>query len=415
MERLTPDLILDVFSRLPLIFLIRARCVSKSWHTIVSDPILSTLRIQLSLTTNILTDAIVLTCSNDIPGNQLYFVEGEPNYPIVKKIDLSFIYGTGQFLLSVVGVCNGLLCLTTYPTFPGRSFMDTIDTLKYICLLNPITGEHKQLPIFDRPSCFMSNMTSLCCFGVNYSQPMRILTSLCCFGFDGSQRVFKVAIFVFYGNHSRDVTSSAVDAFKDMTTEMYVYTLGSSNLWRKTVGNVPTMLYYYHANASNVFASGSLHWISATPVNSSEFKRHIVSFNLGYENFSVIKPPEVVVVERSVNCYALAVLENCLSWVDVNHEDFVDIWLRRSDNGVESWIKHFSLQKELIAPCFYGIVQPIKLRENGDLLLLHSGHFIVYNAQRNMCEFIEIYEDPRVMGSAVEAFPYVGSFISCLQ
>ncbi|PIA46020.1 hypothetical protein AQUCO_01600352v1 [Aquilegia coerulea] len=394
MERLTQDLILDVFSRLPLICLLRVRCVSKSWHTITSGPILSTLRIQRSVTTNNLTDAIVLSCPNNSPGNQLYFAEGEPNNPIVKKIDLSFIYGTGQILLSVVGVCNGLLCLSSYPTFRGG--INAIDSLKYISLLNPITGEHKQLPTFDRPTRSLNN-----------------LRSLCCFGFDDSQRVFKVAIFVFYGNNSINATSSALDAFKDMS-EMYVYTLGSSNTWRKTVGNVPNMLYHHHANASNVFAKGALHWICATPVNSSEFERRIVSFNLGYENFSVIKPPEVVVVEQSLDCYSLATLGNCLSWVDVKHEDFVDIWLRKSDNGEESWIKNFSIRKELIAPRLYARLQPIKLRENGDLLLLYTGRLVVYNAQSNICEFITINEDPRRSGAG-RAFPYVGSFISCLQ
>ncbi|KAF5187256.1 F-box and associated interaction domains-containing protein [Thalictrum thalictroides] len=397
MERLTPDLIMDVFSRLPLIFLIRVRCVSKSWHTIASGAILSTLRIQRSLTANNLTDAIVLTYPINSLGYQLYFVEGEPNYPIVKKIDLSFIHRTGQSLLSVVGVCNGILCFTSFPLFHGLRGINSIDSLKYICLLNPITGEHKQLPTFDRPSCSMSNVACLCCFG-----------------FDDSHRVFKVAIFMFHGGNSINVASPAFDAYKDMTTEMYVYTLGSSNMWRKTVGDVPTMLYQNYANASNVFANGSLHWISATPVNSSEFKRHIVSFNLRYENFSIIKPPEVVVVESLVNCYALAVLENCLSWVDVKHEDFVDIWLRKSDNGVESWIKHFSIQNEHIAPHFYGIVHPIKVRENGDLLLLCNCRLVVYNAQTNTCEFIKSIEDSS-WPNAVSAFPYVGSLISCLQ
>ncbi|PIA45904.1 hypothetical protein AQUCO_01600273v1 [Aquilegia coerulea] len=408
MERLTKDLTLNIFSRLPVCSLLGCKCVSKYWFNVISDPILSTLRNEL--TTNSIIEAIVVTHPFDLTANQLYFVaekkqqEEEATAIIKKKIDLSFIQDdTSKLNVSLVGVCNGLLCLVNIRVIAYRRGGD-IDPYESIFVLNPITGDHQELtPKFENPI------------------PRDGLQTACIlleFGFDDIHRVFKVIAFIFrYDSSIDDEIDNDVVYVNDVDmTEMQVYTIGGNNLWRREFGNVPYILRYRFGKVSNVFVNGCLHWITRTLVqNSVDYKLLIMSFNLGSEDFGVIQTPEEIVMElpylvMQSNYYALAVLDNCLSLVDSMHDNNLDIWLRKSDNGNESWIKYFSIQKELILERGISQVMPIKLKMNGEILLLAHYRLVVYNARNKTCRPFASDEGPEGISGA-RAFPFVGSFI----
>ncbi|KAF5193027.1 F-box protein [Thalictrum thalictroides] len=412
MERIPRDLTLNIFSRLPVYSLLSCKCVCKHWFNLTSDPILSTLRNQLT-TTNSITEAIVVTY---LPGNQLFFVAEKENTAenhfystiIKKKIDISFIHDdSSKIIVSLVGVCNGLLCLVNIRIIGFRS-----NPFESIHVLNPITGDHLELiPKFENPICRHGLQTYCIILG---------------FGFDEIHRVFKVVAFIF--RYDSSIDDNIVDDDDDMT-EMLVYTIGGgggggatgNNLWRRAFGNVPYILRYHFGpeshKASNVYVNGCLHWVTRTLVqNSLDYKLVILSFHLGYEDFGFIQTPEEIIGELYLlmqsSYYSLAVLDNCLSFVDSKHDEVIDIWLSKNDGGNQSWIKYFSIQKQLVLERGFGHqVMPIKQKMNGEILLLANYHMVVYNPQNKTCRPFAFDDDPEEISGAI-AFPFVGSFIN---
>ncbi|KAF5195841.1 hypothetical protein FRX31_014575 [Thalictrum thalictroides] len=90
MERLTPDLTLDIFSRLPIRSLLRARCVCKSCRTLTSDPILFTLHLNRSS---------INTYTNNLFGQQEFYFSEQPS---LSKENISFLSLTKKIHLSVI-------------------------------------------------------------------------------------------------------------------------------------------------------------------------------------------------------------------------------------------------------------------------------------------------------------------------
>ncbi|KAF5195840.1 hypothetical protein FRX31_014574 [Thalictrum thalictroides] len=97
----------------------------------------------------------------------------------------------------------------------------------------------------------------------------------------------------------------------------------------------------------NAFVNGSLNLIG-------KHGTYIVAFHLGSEDFEVIQTAELTVHDNTCGWkyYTLGVIEDCLSFLDAAVDNFVEIWLRKNENGIASWVKQFSIDKELLDPRF---------------------------------------------------------------
>jgi hypothetical protein len=121
---LTEDLIIEVLSFLPVKSLVRFRCVSKSWKTLISDPTFVKLHLEKSQsqTRNSSLLTIITKHKNYIPGNdEEYRVVRHPIDRVFENPSFTFFYDSHSYHLknpaitrkcsNIVGSCNGLLLL----------------------------------------------------------------------------------------------------------------------------------------------------------------------------------------------------------------------------------------------------------------------------------------------------------------
>ncbi|KAF3634154.1 hypothetical protein FXO37_26635 [Capsicum annuum] len=119
---LPPNLLLEILSRLPVISLLRFRCVSKQWCSLISSP--HFISIHLSLATVMATPNATATATplfllrhlSIRPKKQeKYSVYLHPskteNLILVKQLNFPFKTDSGNHF-RVVDFCNGLFCLS---------------------------------------------------------------------------------------------------------------------------------------------------------------------------------------------------------------------------------------------------------------------------------------------------------------
>ncbi|KAF9615390.1 hypothetical protein IFM89_023041 [Coptis chinensis] len=381
MDRISRDNAVDILSRLPIRDLLRCRGVCKSWCTIASDPTFST-TLKLKFRKTSTTDLIIW----DKFDNTMFFAEdSKSDYDRrnrVIRVSNKFYFSCKEDLwddLNVLGSCNGILCLSNF-------------SFKRIRLYNPISEEYLLLPNFVTPG-----------------RGNKVLKILSGFGFDD---VFhKVVLLLFYEIQGRCKS-------KIVMNEMQVYT-PDSNVWQRSIGSVPNMLINAYELASSVFIDGSLHWITTADKSSESGSRLlIVSLHLGREDFGVTETPISVLVELefTLKHYVLGVLQECLSLVNSSTGRFVDVWILKNDEGKQDWSKLFSIwTAELVLPAHLNepvIVRPIKLQNNGVVLLVHNHGLVVYNAEANKGQFLIVDGRKDKKMYSYKAIPLLGSLIS---
>lgn len=264
----------------------------------------------------------------------------------------------------------------------------SINMVESFHILKPISEENLQLPKFDKI--------------LRIASTSEIKRTLYGFGFDKLNRLFKLVVFVFHGVYNVNV-------------KMLVFDLeGVTSRWKRILGDVPCMMRFAFPDYSNAYADGCLHWITgSTMPNSTDYSLVITSFSLSDAVFGVLQTPELIVVKQpfflmQADFYTLAVLDDCLCWVDSNSEHHITIWIKKS---VESWTKSFCLKTCLIAPCIFGSVTPIKFEKNGVLFLQYGYRIICYNVQDHTVGFFDVDEEPPQGMALGVGFPFVGSFI----
>lgn len=128
------DLKIEIFSRLPLKFLLKCKCVCKSWHHLISDPVFIshyTRHYPLRRVSGLLFE-----CNNGNPHPELEFIGLSSQIDPTPKLSLGFIQAKGRIV--VRHACNGLLIC--------RSFsMHELNRKYFIC--NPTTKQHSLLHI----------------------------------------------------------------------------------------------------------------------------------------------------------------------------------------------------------------------------------------------------------------------------
>ncbi|KAF5193451.1 hypothetical protein FRX31_016966 [Thalictrum thalictroides] len=413
MERLTQDLTIDILSWLPIRSLLCCKCVCKTWHTIISDPVFSTLQLHRSSSSDLFFhfnfsieygDFYISESGSRYEahsqesdfylalGNEDRFEEDDDEDDSLilrpsKTVHVPFFIDSWKDF-NVLGSCNGLLVLSTIWNTESVTMFAT----EPIYIFNPITGEHLQLP------------------SIRISPELGIVVKfLSGFGFDVSTQDFKLVILLFYVPHGSDVLE-----LESTMNEMHVYPF-RSNTWSKETGNVPNVLLDTCQVFSYVFINGSLYW-SAIDVDS---RLHILSLHLGSEDFGEIPTPDLPLLAENTSKqfawdqsdqFALGVLEECLSLVDYSHENFIDIWQMMNNNGNEHWVKLLSIDREVM---LYSLqsrsVMCLEYGKKGEILLMGSSNFVVYNAESSTCTKVWV----AVEGDGnCRAIPFVGSLIS---
>lgn len=134
-QSLPQEIMADMISRLPITSLVQFSFVCKSWNQLSRDPHL----VDQHLSRMHDADPCLIFHTDYPLRNQLCFVQLSGHHlddqtQKVKRINIPFAASMPEF--SVVGSCNGLLCLS--------------DSLlnQSLCVYNPFTGDYKKVPRF---------------------------------------------------------------------------------------------------------------------------------------------------------------------------------------------------------------------------------------------------------------------------
>ncbi|XP_057784885.1 putative F-box protein At3g51171 [Salvia miltiorrhiza] len=155
----------------------------------------------------------------------------------------------------------------------------------------------------------------------------------------------------------------------DDKLDCHVYTLGTGS-WRRLEG-IP---FNYHSG-SGAFVNGNLHWLATIGEDSS----WISCFDLETECFSFFKAPPYHAQELPfIRGTTISAMSGCLWFCKVasEYESYggrceLTVWIMKEYGVDESW------SMEYVIPIDDGstYVDPIKVFENGDLLMLVTVYF----------------------------------------
>ncbi len=130
---LPKDVLMNIFARLPVMPLLRLKCVCKPWYNVVRDPIFITKHVNQSALSNNGYFAIT-HCGGTFCGKCSISLISYETFREVITMTVPFKELHGKIPFQIVGSCNGVLCLNV------SKFGDTD------FLFNPATSEFKELP-----------------------------------------------------------------------------------------------------------------------------------------------------------------------------------------------------------------------------------------------------------------------------
>ncbi|KAM7523286.1 hypothetical protein LguiA_013188 [Lonicera macranthoides] len=314
MSDIPEDVLADILSGLAVKILLQFRCVSKQWRALISSDDFIKSHLARSIETN--TNRIIVIKDGDC----LYSINLDSldnavrlNPPL--NLNKQSVNGT-----TIIGSCNGLLCLT--------------NTDKYIFLWNPSTRKYWKSSVCRIP------------LGVQYV--------VFGFGYDDAKDDYKVVRMVqFYGKGEESFRS-----------EVSVYSLKSDS-WRK-ISDFPYYLSY--ERVSGVLANGALHWVVNRKRRWGDFSSGdlIAAFDLRTEEYRLVPQPEYSTKDFYMN---VDVLEGCLCVLFKNYSSVFEMWVME-DYGVEkSWTKLISFVDPHVH-WFSHIVLPVAYSKSREQVLL---------------------------------------------
>ncbi|XP_050245379.1 F-box/kelch-repeat protein At3g06240-like isoform X8 [Quercus robur] len=323
-ERLPDDVVFDILSRLAVKSLMRFRWVSKSWNSIITDPIFITKHLNLnkakSLSNNDNNGYLLYSdYDEDGPGPRrkdlgTAVCNSDRTFTEISRFQIPFLW------VSIVGFCNGMFCLNGY-----------VDRVIY--LWNPSIKMFKSL---SPP--------------LNKSDNDKQILG---FAYHSENNDYKILRIVSYYEESA------------LSTEAQVYTL-STDSWRRFVllfgfGSID----YTYRNPC-LFFNGALHAIAYTKEHN-----YILRFDVNDETFQTIILPE-----EDYNLYecSLVVFKGSLAMNMIGCLDFdIYLWVMREYGVVDSWTE-IHVELEAVDRFFCCV-------DNGEILFCCDSKVISYDPE----------------------------------
>ncbi|XVE81505.1 hypothetical protein DITRI_Ditri15bG0069900 [Diplodiscus trichospermus] len=358
------EFIAEILSYLPVQSLLRFRCVSRSWKSLITDPFFVKTHLKKIQNDPKFTRAGVLINTGNTRTRNLMRIKScslNAIYedPIVKSTEIEYPSKIVAARFNwIVGSCNGLICIAVR--------QDTV------YLLNPTLRVSVRLPDL----------------GFNRRRGCYTVYGL---GFDASVDDYKVVgVFCYQRKGFKD----------DYHSIVRVYSL-KTNFWRRIQDfqfGVPT-------NEAGKYVDGSLNWAVCHRKEMS-YSWIIVSLDLAQETYKEVVQPSY---GDGAGKITLGILDGCLCVLCSYERLHADVWVMREFGKIESWTKLATVPyvpdhgSELCST-------PLFVSGSGEILFHFGLMLFVYNPKEKIFRIAEIHDD--AISYIDQAEIYVESLVS---
>ncbi|KAG4926745.1 hypothetical protein GLYMA_19G048000v4 [Glycine max] len=370
MAQLPQDLIEEILSWLPVKSLMRFRCVSRTWNSLIFQAHFVKLNLQRSSrNTHVLLRCQINTVfedMRDLPGIAPCSICSLLENPS-STVDNGCHQLDNRYLF--IGSYNGL-----------------------VWLINLVArGEFSEYRVWfcNLATRIMSeDSPHLCLRSCNYK--LWWYQVKCGFGYDDRSDTYKVVL--------------VLSNIKSQNWELRVHRLGDTH-WRKVL-TCPAFPILGEKCGQPV--SGTVNWFAIRKLGFDyEWETVTVdqlvifSYDLNKETFKyLLMPNGLSQVPRGPE---LGVLKGCLCLSHVHQRTHFVVWLMREFGVENSWTQLLNVTLELLqAPLPCVILKPLCISENGDVLLLAnyiSSKFILYNKKDNRIVYTQDFNNQVPMSS----------------
>ncbi|KAG8380412.1 hypothetical protein BUALT_Bualt06G0012700 [Buddleja alternifolia] len=341
-EKIAEDIIEEILSWLPVKSLLKFRCVSKSWRSLIGSKRFIKTHLKNSSTTSNLKRHGIITSTYGSYNHKLqyYSLHSLLHKHAIHSIDFNYPYIYPRHSVDIVGSCNGLVCLL-------------INRKKFI-LWNPSTRKSRKLPdVLDADQSKHEFAFDVEKYG---------------FGFAESDDNCKVLGVLFVMNRRIGVLERVAK----------LYSL-KSNSWKR----IETCKTCATFDDSGTFVNGKLYW------GRKPFKHHygfdMDFFDLDNEVYGKIEHPHPQGIVKDTFHTTLGVLGGYLCVLCSLYGVKRDIWVLKQ----ESWSKVFSISYN-DCPLQDRFDTKLCTGVNGEIVLSCGSTFIVYNLKDRLYRLHEI-------------------------
>ncbi|XVF62749.1 hypothetical protein PTKIN_Ptkin09bG0033300 [Pterospermum kingtungense] len=288
------EILEEIVSKLPVKSLLRFKCVSKSWNSLISSPVFVKKHLEQALQRHILTST----------RSGLYLLDYETCFGGEVRLDFP---PKKIHRVMIMGCCRGLVAVG-------------LERTKGFFIWNPSTRHYKEVPNL----CFPTTKDT----GLVRKSPDNFFYG---FGYDSSTDDYKL----FFGVEGswRPFRQRKITNFKE--TKVFIYSL-RKNSWRMVPSPPTDPLFFPHQVLSGSFVNGNLNWLTG-----DRQTEEILAFDLKTERISMMPVPNKG--NASFVIFNMGVLDGRLCLTFYNYEfslnQPIEIWVMKEHGVHESWTK----------------------------------------------------------------------------
>jgi len=363
-HHLPPEILVEIFSRLPVQSLLRFRSTSKSLRSLIDSHNFINLHLKNALNFNLILLHNTNIYQLDFPN----LTDSKSMIPLNHPFSTNITPVRRNSAMTLIGSCNGLLAISH-----GQiTFTDPYGANE-ITFWNPTTRKHRIIPFLSLPipNIMKSNDDiGLCVHGFGYDP----LTA--------DYKLLRIS-WISYLNYSFEPNGRLFSS--------------KTNSWKVIPSMPPYALYYVHT--MGVFVENSIHWIMTPKIDGSD-PCLIVAFNLSLEIFNEVPLPNEI--DQEVNCNEsfeidVADLGGCLCLTVKYETTGIDVWVMKKYGCRDSWCKLFTLFQSRFTFCLKSL-RPLgyssdesKVLLEGTVVLLeeHYDQLFWYDLRSEQVSYVE--------------------------
>ncbi|XP_050213683.1 F-box protein CPR1 [Mercurialis annua] len=365
MSKIPDDVIADCLLLLPVKPLLRFRCLSKPFCSLIDDP--DFIHRHLSRSLNTRSNFILI-----LRDWNLYTVDFDtlsvaaPPTPRLLVHPLQKGGGTEAF-----GSCNGLLALR--------------NSERDLAFFNPLTRKFRRLPVSEIELPDRNAKAGYVFYGFAYDSV------------NEDYKLVRMATFV--------AEDERCESF-DYEYEVKVYSLRNDS-W-KIIKGLPNYLRFLHKpfyqvlhrRGYGVYACNALHWVMPHWPELG-VKNSIIAFDVVSETFRQVSPSQCW--DKKSNCVVdVAALEGRLCAMCNYGQECIDLWVMKEYGVEESWSRIFSFRPtKWISSLLF--LRPLGYSKDGEKMLLEvNDHKLVwYDLNKASVKTVKMQGGPKSFGAEI--------------